>query len=406
MIRDHYLKIRSSDIKTVLITRCSNFSERCGTILKRSEFPTIGMRKKVIFTVLLLAFCFTVSGFTEDVKLHRGEEISLNDYRFSYEEVNSENYFEIGVDEGDTVNILEQVPEDEILDEDRRSFQVDDDLSLDITEVSSDSQGLFLNLSLTAPGDIFADAELDSSAPRRVFVGQGEEVTVPLTLRNTGIVNQTFNLSAVQNSSASVSFNYQDFNISKLQVDAGEEEAISAEFDVPETTGAGTYDIRFVAEDRSEVVESTTIEIRESSSEEERKRIDLSSRESYVGLKPGESTEISVRVQSRGSGVLDNVELEVNSPEDWSTEVSRREVPALQQFESFRSIITVEAPANAEQGDKFLELSASSDETSTEEPERIRLTVQQQSNLRYIGLGIMVLSLGGLVAVYRKLGRR
>jgi len=364
------------------------------------------MKKSILFAGLLLLFCLSVSGFTENVKLHKGGEISLNDYRFSYEELSSDSYFEIGVEQDNTVNILKQVPEDEILNDERRSFEAGDNLSVEVLDIGSDSNGLYLNLSLDAPSDIFADAELDSSAPRRVFVGQGEEVTVPLTLSNTGIVNQTFDLSAEQNSSASVSFNYQDFNISKLQVGAGEEESISAEFDVPETAESGIYDVRFLASNRSEAVESTVIDVRESSSREERKRIEISSRQSYLGIKPGEQKQISVRVRNRGSAVLDNVELSVDAPENWDTEITRRETLALDEYESFRTTVTVEAPANAQQGDQFLEISASSEDTSTEDPERIRLTVQQQSNLRYIGLGIMVLSLASLIFVYRKLGRR
>lgn len=364
------------------------------------------MRKA--FMVLILTAFLSVNGFglTEEVKLSKGDEISLNEYRVSYPSYDSGSYFEISEEESGTMNIVTQIEEERVLDGERRSFDVSDELSVEIDDVGSDNNGLYLNLSLEAPRDIFADAELESSAPRRVFVGQGGEVTVPLTLENTGVVNQSFSLSADHNSSASVSFNFQSFNVSELRVDAGEEKSISAEFDVPETVEPGTYDVEMMAEGRSTATESTVIDVRESSSREERKRIDVSSRQNYLGIKPGEEKEVSVRVRNQGSAVLDNIELNVDAPENWEVETSRTEVPALDQFESFRSIVTVSAPANAETGDKFLEVSASSDDTSTEEPERIRLTVQKQSNLRYIGLGIMALSLGGLVFVYRKLGRR
>ena len=406
MIRNHCIILGQLGLKLVVILWCSIVFEQSASLLKRSELVIKNMSKKLLFAVLLCVFCFSVSGFSEDFKLHKGDEIGLKEYRLSYGDVGDNTYFELGVDEGDTVMILEQVSRDTIYEEEEISFNPSEDIEVRINGVGSDGDGLYLNVSVVGPESFFADAELKSSAPRRVFVGQGDEVTVPLTLNNNGVINQTFNLSAVQNSSAAVSFSYQDFNITQLQVDAGEEESINAKFDVPETAEPGTYDVRFVAEDRSKAVESTVIEIRESSSGEERKRIDLSSRQSYVRIKPGKSKEISVRVRNEGDAVLDNVKLSVESSENWDAEISRESVPALDQYESFRSIVTVTAPANAEKGDKFLEISASSDETSTEEPERIRLTVQKQSNLRYIGLGIMALSLGGLVFVYRKLGRR
>ncbi|MFB6100458.1 MAG: NEW3 domain-containing protein [Candidatus Nanohalobium sp.] len=235
---------------------------------------------------------------------------------------------------------------------------------------------------------------------------QGGEVTVPLTLKNTGIVNQTFTLNASHNSSMDISYSYRDFNITTLRVNTGESVDISALFDVPEMTEPGIYNIQLNAVGKNAVSESITVDIRESQSRGRQKEISIDADQSYIGIKPGEEKQVPVRVRNQGDVMLDNVEISVNAPKNWETSISRKKVPGLEQYESFRSIITVKAPVNADTGDSFLEVSASSDDTSTEQPARIRMTVQKESNLRYIGLGIMILSLGGLVFVYRKLGRR
>lgn len=365
------------------------------------------MKKTLIPLALTVLLCFNVSAeASEDLEMYYGDEISLNQYTLSYTS-DYDGVFEVKMDRSGSSFLVEQVSQEELFDlEKPHTFNISSDLDIVLRSVESDSDGLYLNLELTASENIFADAEMESSAPSKVFVGQGEEMTIPLNLENTGIVNQTFSLNAEHNTSADVSYSFQEFNVTKLKINTGESESLDAKIDVPETARTGTYDIEFVVEDESKASESISLEIRESQEVNNERRIDLNADQSYVGIKPGQQKEVSVRVRNSGNVMLDNVELNVEAPENWETEVSRNNVPGIEQYGSFRSIVTVEAPANAETGDKFLEISASSDQTSTEEPERIRMTVQQESNLRYIGLGIMALSLGGLVFVYRKLGRR
>jgi uncharacterized membrane protein len=343
---------------------------------------------------------------TENLELHKGEQVSLTDYQLSYESMGSDVYFEVSRDTGESQLILKQIPNDEILEMHNETLDISEELDIKVVDVRSDSEGLYIDLELSSPQDIFADAELDSSAPRKVFVGQGGEVTVPMSLENTGIVNQTFSLEAQHNSSMDISFSYREFNVTELELASGEEASISAKFDVPQTARTGVYDVEMIAEGRSKATESIKVDIRQSSERRREKSISVDAEESFIGIKPGASEQVPVRVRNGGNVMLDNIEVSVEAPEGWETELSRNEVPGLEEYESFRTIVTVEAPANAEAGDHFLEISASSDDTSTDQASRVRMTIQQESNLRYIGLGLMVLSLGGLVYVYRKLGRR
>jgi uncharacterized membrane protein len=366
------------------------------------------MRKVVLpLTLIFLAGFAASAGFSEEMDLYVNSEKSFSGYTFAYTGANSGSYFEVKKEVNGKDTIVEQVPQEDLFDMEKpHTFNVSEDLQVELEGMDSDSDGVYMDLNLYSPRNIFADVDMSSSAPSKVFVAQGEEVTVPLTLENTGIVNQTFGLNASHNSSMDVSFNFQNFNVTELKIEAGEEESINAKFNVPETAETGTYNVEMAASNEKVARESITVEIRQSQESSNRREIDLSSEQSYIGLKPGEQKETSVRVRNQGNVMLDNIELSTEAPENWDVQVEREQVPSLEEYESFRSIITIEAPANAEPGDQFLEVSASSDDVSTEEPERIRMTIQQQSNLRYIGLGIMGLSLAGLVLVYRKLGRR
>ncbi|QGA80646.1 membrane protein [Candidatus Nanohalobium constans] len=344
---------------------------------------------------------------TQELDLSYGEEVELNEYTFRYDDQDGTRYFEVTVERDGSTFLVEQQTQDELYDlEKPHTFDISDELDIELKEMTSDKNGVGLNLSLKASENIFADADMSTSAPDRVFVGQSEEVDIPLTLENTGIVNQTFSLGAVHNTSAEVSYNFQDFNVTKLKVDNGKEESISAKIDVPETAKKGTYHFELYAEDKSRVSENITVEIRESSDASERRRISLDAEESFIGVKPGEEKQIPVRVRNRGTVTIDNIEVDVEAPEGWETELTQSSSPSLEQYDSFRTMVTVKAPVNAQPGDNFVEVSASSDETATEEPERVRVEVQQESNLRYIGLGIMGFSLVLLIVVYRRLGRR
>ncbi len=369
------------------------------------------MKKSIAVSLLLITvlsgFSATAYDYSENIELHKGEEIDLNNLTLSYTETRSESRFKIGYDNGETIEILETMEDEEIFSSKDNSFRSERySIETEILDVKSDDEGLYLDLHLSSSEDIFADAELDSSAPDRVFIGQGEEQKIPLTLENTGAVDQEFELEVEHNSSIESSFNYQDFNITSVNVEAGEEKSLSAEIDVPNTADTGVYELELAAEGRSKASEKMTLDVRESQDEDVRRSIRVSPEESYMGVKPGKSVTVPVRIRNTGTAALENIELDITAPENWDKEVSRKSFRRLERYGSARTQVTLEAPANAETGDHFLEVSAHSEDTKLDQPERVRLTIQEESNLRYIGLGIMVLSLGSLVAVYRKLGRR
>lgn len=369
------------------------------------------MKKKITLSLFLIVFLSgfsaSASSYSENIELHKGEEIELNNFVLSYKESGSDNLFKVGYDHGDTTEILETMEDNEIFSSDNKSFSSSRyDIEGEVMDVKSDDEGLYLDISVSSSEDIFADLELSSSAPDRVFISQGGEESFPLTLENTGVVDQGLSLKMDHNSPVESSFNYQGFNVTDVTVEAGETQSLSAEIEVPVTAELGVYELNLTAEGRSTASETMTVDVRESQDEDVRKSIRVNPQESYKGVKAGESVTVSVRVRNTGTAALEEIELDITASDGWEYEASRTSIPRLERYDSARTQIDLEAPANAETGDHFLEISAHSEDTEVNQPERVRLTVQEESNLRYIGLGIMVLSLGSLVAVYRKLGRR
>ncbi len=68
-------------------------------------------------------------------------------------------------------------------------------------------------------------------------------------------------------------------------------------------------------------------------------------------------------------------------------------------------IVQVSVPADANPGDYFVNIEAEADEVDPETSE-VRINVTEETMLRYVGIVLMILSIGSLLGVYRKFGRR
>jgi uncharacterized membrane protein len=136
-------------------------------------------------------------------------------------------------------------------------------------------------------------------------------------------------------------------------------------------------------------------------------------RESYKQAHAGDEIEIPMWVRNEGGlrydsgGVsLENVQIDVSTPGGWDHSLSPESIGKLDSRESERVGLTVEIPEDAQTGDFFVEVSASSDETSMEEPEEVRVNIREESGMGVVGVILMAISLGMLIFVYRKFGRR
>lgn len=369
-----------------------------------------------VLTVLIMAFTATACSMeTHQTKIYFGETVEMQDYEIRYESDAGEAELTFGEWTDTSFLIHEEFRGSEIYEAEGEPFNVSDELKEEILRNGYDEDGRFVELSITGASDVFSSGEISSSTPDNLIISQGESAQIPLTLSNTGFLNQSYDLRAETNSSLSVSYSFQDFNVSDVYIPEGEENSLTALVEVPETAELGRYDLRLVAESEdTELSESFQVEIRGAEVE---KDISLDVQESYTQTTAGETIEIPLTVRNGGSlsyvrpgmdegPVLENVQFDVSVPDGWNYELNPEGYSQIDSRGAERSVLTVEVPENAQTGDFFIEVSASSDETSTEEPVEIRANVREQNQMGIVGVALMVLSLGLLVFVYRKFGRR
>jgi uncharacterized membrane protein len=365
---------------------------------------------KIAVLLIFAVFMTTISAAQtfsnqETVRVHHGDSLELDDYIFIYDTRSTEDgqYFQINLDKEDSDLILEQV--EDVYGSEGETFYVSDrNLSVEITHIGRDSDGRYLNLTIGSENNIFASAELKDSAPDRVIVSKGGNVEIPLTVKNTGLVDQSFNLSAVENTSMTTRFNFQGFNVSSIDVSPGEQKSVTAKIRVPEDTQVGEYKVDILAAGETRISRSIDIEVRGQQIKRERE-IDISIREMYLQANPGETLTIPIELRNRGNAPLNNIGLETSAPTGWEKTVTPKKADLEERYEERTIMVELEVPQSAKAGDYFLEVSAKSDKAETDSQE-IRIYVQKKSGLSYVGIGLMAVSLLGLIIVYRKFGRR
>jgi uncharacterized membrane protein len=374
------------------------------------------MNTKTSALLLFLAF-FTFTGasmeYTQTTEIQFGETLEFDDYEIEYSEKHEEPNLRIGKWTETSFRVLEELEGSEIYSSEGETLNASDNLTVKIIETGFNQDGRFIKLELSSTGNVFASGELSSSTPENLIISQGESSEIPLTIENTGLLNQSYKLGVRSNSSISASFSFQDFNVTNVYVPAGEENSLTAEIEVPESAELGTYDLILTAEDDSKLSKNFQIEIR---GKEMEKDISLDINQRFEQVEPGATVELPVTVMNGGSGfirpgtgggpTLNNVEFDIGIPESWDYELQPQGYSELEYRDRERSRLIVEVPENAETGDYFVDVSASSDETSMDEPEEIRVNVQERSQMGIVGIVLMAVSFGLLIFVYRKFGRR
>ena len=371
-------------------------------------------RKLLVSTVLALIFLGLVSGqsYSHDEKMYFGDEIDVGEYIVKYQNDRGDDVLQVGRWTDTSFRIMEEIEDDEIYESEGETLNVSKELSIGVGTSGWDEDGRYLNIDLISEKDIFSSGEIDSSAPSKIIVSQDGNADVPLTIKNDGYLNQTYNLSVETNASLEASFSFQDFNVTEVYVEAGEEESVTANLEVAENAELGTYEVSIVAENGTKLSESINLEIRGAEVE---RSMELDINENYMASQPDETVEIPVTIRnSAGFGymtdstgaALENVEFEVTAPDSWDYEINPEGFSQLDTRERRQAMMTIDVPAEASPGDYFIEVSASSEKASIENPTQIRVNIREESGMSSVGLFLMALSLAALIFVYRKFSRR
>ena len=372
-------------------------------------------RKSALLFIILALFAVTASSldFTQTTKVQYGESEKIDDYEIEFGEREGEVNLRIGRWTDTSFRVMEEFEGSEVYERDGETIEVSENLTVKIDDVGFDESGRFVELEISSTENIFSSGDLSSSSPENLIISQGESSDIPLTLENEGLVNQSFDLGYSSNSSIKASFSFQDFNVTDVYVPAGEKNSLTAEIEVPENAELGTYELDLTAEAGTKLSESFQIEIR---GRELEKDISVDLEQRFDQVESGETVEIPISVINGGTGfirpgdsggpTLNNVEFDVGVPDGWDYELQPEGFSTLDYRDREQVRMIFDVPESAETGDYFLDISASSDDASTEESEEVRINVQEKSQMGIVGAFLMVFSLGLLVFVYRKFGRR
>ena len=365
--------------------------------------------------VLFMSSLGATQSYSQSFDLYLNEEASFGNYSFEFDDITGEQQLKISEKVNNTNLILGRFEQEELYDSVGINRNVNEGLNFTLQSVEGDEDGLYLNILVDSDEQIFASSELDSDAPSRVYIAKGETLDLNLELENTGIIDEEYNLST-DSRDLEASFGFQGFNVSSVEVESGESVSLSGEIEVPESAEVGTRNLTVIAEDESRAEENILLDIRGARNPDPEISQDL--QESFVRTSPGESVSIPVRVSNGGSAGgavvrgeesnipdLTDVGLEVDAPEDWEVTVTPESVSSLSRYDGERFVIELRPPKDVEAGDHFIDINAVSNEVSAE-VEQARVNVTEQSLVRYIGIVLMIFSVGALVVVYRKFGRR
>lgn len=369
----------------------------------------------LVFSLLVLTgvAASADNDYTHNQNLYFGESMSINDYVIDYKsDNNGDQFLRIGEWTGASFHVIEQFEEMGVYEAEGEKINVSESMSMIIEGTGYDRDGRFVNLSISASKDVFSSGDMTSSVPDKIIISQGESAQVPLTLENTGYLNQTYSMGYETNSSLTASFSYQDFNVTNVYVPADEEESVTATVEVPDTAELGTYDFRITAENSTKFSEDLQVEVRGAEVE---RQISLDMEQSYTQTQSGTEIRLPMRVRNEGGGIgyrrsegvnLNNIEFDITVPNDWEYSLNPKAINTLESYESQRVILNVDVPESAQPGDFFIEASVSSEKASLDQPKEVRVNVFEQSDMGIVGAILMAISLGMLIFVYRKFGRR
>jgi uncharacterized membrane protein len=189
--------------------------------------------------------------------------------------------------------------------------------------------------------------------------------------------------------------------LAEVVIPAGGERNLVIEIVPPYSIGAGDYNFTASVTSPEGTTISKDLMLRLKSSVS----MDMfSSRQGY-DAKPGEMFEFDVYVRNTGNGAaLTNVYLDTTAPDGWTVQVTPNRTNSISAGNAQTFKVKVTPPGNIVASVYDMDITAKSDQA--EKARSYQVTVTVNSIIPYIGGGIILFVIVGLVLVYRKYGRR
>lgn len=124
-----------------------------------------------------------------------------------------------------------------------------------------------------------------------------------------------------------------------------------------------------------------------------------------TSAKSGKENLFSIEVVNLGTAAIDNIKLSSDNPQGWRIEFTPDKIESLGALDSQTVDINIKPPAEAIAGDYSITLKASGEQTSASDIQ-IRVTVESPTVWGWVGIGIILLVLAGLIVIFMRFSRR
>jgi uncharacterized membrane protein len=127
-----------------------------------------------------------------------------------------------------------------------------------------------------------------------------------------------------------------------------------------------------------------------------------------INAKAGQESHFSVTITNTGTDTLNKITFSSSKPEEWSITFKPENIEALRPLDEQEVEVTVKPASKTIAGDYMTTLTFNSDPNLSNGPPNleIRVTVSTPTTWGWIGVGIVLAVIAGIVFGFRQLGRR
>jgi uncharacterized membrane protein len=246
------------------------------------------------------------------------------------------------------------------------------------------------------------DIQITTSYP--VLRGQTDaKFEFSLDVNNKIEVDRTFNLTAVGPEKWEINFKpaYEQKQISSIRVKGGANQTLAVEVTPPKDAQSGEYPVmvRISSGDKKAEVRLTVILTGIY-------KLDAGTPTGILSLEAiaGKTANFSLFVKNTGSAVNRNVTFSSFKPENWEVTFKPEKIEALEPGALKQIEVTVKPASQALVGDYSVGVLVNGEKS--DKTIEMRVTVKASTAWGWIGIGIIILVIAGLSALFIYLGRR
>ena len=229
----------------------------------------------------------------------------------------------------------------------------------------------------------------------------GDQGRFTLTLSNTGKIKDTYAWATNVSASWTARLSAGNSVVRTIQLEVGQTLSPVLTLTSPLTeTGEVAVEVQFESQ-ATGVVETFLVYLNLEPSPD----LEIVIGNLYLESKAGEKTSVEIDVRNPGNTAITNVQLQIDSPEEWGVEYSPLKITEIAPGGRETITMSLTSPSTTPRGDYSVSINAQSDQVDTEEI-TLRVSVGRGGATGYFSLIIIVIVFGGLIYFFRRFGRR